>query len=207
MLRVDHNIDALQRDLSDMARNQIPFATSRAINDTLDDVAKNETKRLHKTIDRPTPFTLKAWRVARSSKRRLQGAILAKDVQAEYLRLLERPGTRSPDGSAIVVPVRQRLNKYGNMPRKAISRALTNPRVFATTRGAGATSHLPGGIYKRLGGRGKAGRLHMLAAFVDVARYTRRVLRFQESARKGSDKLFPIRFGDRLAEAIRTARR
>lgn len=202
MLRVDSNIKDVERGLSNFARSQVPFATSRAINDTLADVQKNEAAKLPRRLDRPTPFTRKAFAILRSSKARLGGAVFAKDAQAEYLQYAETPQARRPNGESLVVPVGQRLNKYGNMPRRALDRAQQGGKAFASRRGG----HLAPGIYRRAGGK-RSRKLKLLAAFEPVARYTVKRLRFQDGARKTAAAQIARRFGERLAEAIRTARR
>lgn len=186
MFDIRSNIAELERDLSNAARREIPFATSLAINDTLGEVKDNTEKRLERVVDRPTPFTLRAFALRRSSKRNLRGVLFAKDVQADYLRWLEG-GTRLPKARAIVVPVRQKLNRYGNMPRGAIARALGRADTFSTQPAGGRNPRLPGGIYRRM----KRGRLRMVAAFEPRATYNRRPFRFQEGARKTAEARMP----------------
>lgn len=195
-----HNIKALERDLSDAARNQLPFAASLAINDTLGDIKRNEEKGIAKRFDRPTPFTRKAVGLKRSTKRRLTGAAFIKDAQAEYLETQETGGERRPKGRALVVPVEQRRNKYGNLPRGAVGRLLANPKVFATRPG----SRLPGGIYRRTGGK-RNPRLRMLVAFEAVTRYAPR-FRFIETARKTAEAQFARRFRSAFARAFGSRR-
>ena len=202
MLRVDHNIAEVRKGLSDMARSQLPFATAEAINTTLGDIQKNETRRLPRALDRPTSFTLKAFAILRASKRRAVGAVFAKDAQADYLKFAEEPQTRTPDGESLVVPVAQKRNKYGNMARGALDRAQAGGKAFASRRGG----HLPPGIFQRVGGK-RSRRLKMLAAFEPVARYTVKRLRFKVGAQKTADAQFPRRFGEMLERAIRTARK
>jgi hypothetical protein len=198
MFDVRHNIAEVERGLSDLARRELPFALSLAINETLGDVKKNTERKLPRQVDRPTPFTLRGLGLRRSTKRRLAGAVLFKDVQAAYLRWLARPGTRRPEGGAIVMPVAQKLNRYGNIPRRALARAVARPDTFATGRGDPARSHLPGGIYRRL----RSGRLRMLAAFEPAATYDERRLRFQEDARKTAEARLPVLLGRHLARVL-----
>ncbi|GHE03750.1 hypothetical protein U879_05690 [Defluviimonas sp. 20V17] len=194
---IRHNIADLERGLSDMARRQIPFAVSVAINRTLGDVKKNAEKRLRRAFGNPTPFTLRAFRMKRSSKRRLSGAVYAQKTQAEYLRFAEEGGNRKPRGRAIVVPVRQRVNKYGNLPRRTASRLMARPDVFS-----GHPNGHPGagGIYQRT----KTG-LRLLIAYASGARYRKR-LRFGETANKTAAARLPIHIERALAEAMRSAR-
>lgn len=195
------NIRDVERDLSDFARKQLPFATSLAINATLDDIHKNETRRLERTIDRPTPFTRKAYGRKRANKFTLAGAVFAKDIQAGYLKRLEKPSTRLPKGRAIVIPRKVRLNKYGNMPKGRVKKALASPKVFSgRPRGGGAP-----GIYQRMGRKGR-GRLVRLIDYAKRAVYRKAPLQFERNARLTAEAQIPIHFERALNRALRTAR-
>jgi hypothetical protein len=196
MLNVRHNIDEVARGLNDTARREIPFAVSLALNATIGDVKRNAEKRLAKAVDRPTPFTMKAFATRRSSKRRLEATIFAKDAQADYLRWLEQGGERDPSGRAIVVPVGQRVNKYGNLPRGAVARMLGRRDTFSGRAGAGGA----GGIYQRV----RQG-LRLLAYYTPSARY-RPGLRFQETARKTAEARMPEQFERAMRQALRSGR-
>ncbi|WP_116134328.1 hypothetical protein [Tropicimonas sp. IMCC34043] len=191
-----HNIADLERGLSDIARKQIPFAVSVGINDTLSDVKKNTDKRMARILDRPTPFTLRAFRIKRSSKRKLGGSVYAQEAQARYLRFAEDGGERRPDGAAIVIPVRQRLNKYGNMPKGAIKKAIARADTFATAKG----SRLSGGVYRRT----KRG-LQMVAAFVGSASYAER-LKFDDTANKTALARFAVNVERAMVRAFKSAK-
>lgn len=198
MLDITSNRRAFERSLSDVAQKQLPFALSLAINDTLKDVKKNEEKRMRRVFDRPTPFTQRGLYLRRANKRTLSGEVGVKDIQAEYLKLQATGGTRRPKRRAIVVPVGQRLNKYGNMPKGALGRALAKPTTFVASRGK--VKHLPPGIYQR-----KKRGVRMLAAFEDSASYEAR-WRMRVSARKTARARLPVYLSRRLRQAIATAR-
>lgn len=192
-----HNIAELERGLSDVARRQIPFAVSVGLNRTLGDIKKNEDKRLAKVLDKPTPFTLRAFKVTRSTKRRLSGSIEAREIQGAYLKYAEDGGERHPKGRAIVVPVRQRRNKYGNMPKGAVPKMLARPDTFS-----GAPTGRPGagGIYQRT----KSG-LRLMVSYASSAGYEAR-LRFLETAKKTAAARLAVNVERAMREAIRTAR-
>lgn len=207
-LRLDirSNIRDVQRGLNDATRRQIPFAASVAINETLGDVKANADKRLRKTIDRPTPFTMRAFRVRRSSKSRLSGKVEAAPVQNEYLARLEEGGTRTPSGRAIVVPGKIRLNRYGNMARRALANAKAAPAVFVASSSSPRTRHLAAGLYRRGKGRGgKPGPLVRLASFVSSASYSAR-LRFADTARKTADARLAFHMERAIRRALASAR-
>ncbi|MEM7724198.1 MAG: hypothetical protein AAF376_17780 [Pseudomonadota bacterium] len=200
-LDIRHNIRDVQRGLSDAARNQVPFATSVAINDVLMQIKRNTERRMRRVLHNPTPFTMRAFRVRRSTKRRLEGAVFAMDIQAQYLQWAETGGTRNPTGSANLVPVGQRVNQYGNLPRGAIKRVLARGNTFSGRPHDGA----PGGIYQRIGGK-RNPRLRLLVHYADQSRYQGGRLRFQRGALRTAQERMPVAFERALIRALSTAR-
>jgi hypothetical protein len=197
--RISNNIRAVERSLNDTARRQIPFATASAINEVLAEIKRNWEKRLRRSLDRPTPFTLKAFAIRRASKRRLVGVVFAKDVQAGYLERLEEGGERRPKRRAILVPVRQRLNRYGNMPRGAVGRALASRKTFS-----GAPKGRPAGIYQRTG-KGRSAGLKLLVHYADGASYRPR-LKLVSGAAKTATARLPGAMLRAMRRAVATAR-
>ena len=57
------------------------------------------------------------------------GTVGIKAKQAEYLGIQETGGERLPRGRALVLPSQARVNQYGNIPRKAVARALSRPNA------------------------------------------------------------------------------
>lgn len=207
MIYVGDNIDAFYRHLSDVGRDQLPFATALALNDTAAEVRDAEQTETAKRLDRPTPFTQRGLYVSRASKRRLTAVVGFKDRQAAYLALQVTGGVRTPKGRALLVPVGARLNKYGNMPRRAVARLLAKADTFVASRSDPKTGHLPPGIYQRVprGSRGGAPKPKLLVAFEDRAKYQPR-LRFDYVAQRRAEAVFERKFLARLDQAMRTAR-
>lgn len=196
MLQMSVDTREIERRLSAVASKQLPFAVALGINDVAGQIVQDERAALSGDLDRPAPFTLRGLTVQRASKRRLVGVVGFKPIQAQYLARQATGGKRTPKGRAIVVPVGQRLNKYGNMPRGAIKRALARPDGFSgTVRGVS-------GVWKRKGaGRG----LKLLAIYADAARYKPR-LRFVTRARNTAATGIGPAVARRLAYAMKTAR-
>lgn len=197
---ISSNIKEIERGLNDVARNQVPYATSVAINDVLKDIKRNSEKRLKRQLDRPTPFTMKAFRIKYANKRTLTGMVYAAHIQEKYLQWAEEGGSRKPKGRAIPVPVRQRLNKYGNVPKGALKRALAKPNVFS-----GAPKGRPGaaGIYQRVGKNNS--KLKLLASYETVARYKPR-LGFKTGAMRTAEARLPAALYRALVKAMANAR-
>lgn len=97
-LKID--LGDFERGVSEAVTKQVPFALSQAINDAMYDGLEEVEDEIASVFDRPTRFTLKAFRVQRSSKRKLQASILRKDVVAgrHYLEVQEKGGTRGQTG-------------------------------------------------------------------------------------------------------------
>lgn len=197
MISFEHNIRDFERALSDLARRQLPFATAMALNDTAKDVSEAWGKHLQRRLDRPTPFTVRSRYVRRASKRKLTATVGIKDRQASYLKYQVEGGTRLPARRALLVPVRARLNRYGNMPRGAVARALARPNTFSGKVGRAA------GVFQRQARR-SAG-LKMLVAYASRASYGKR-LDLQQVAEKRARASFARHFARRFRAAMATAR-
>lgn len=197
-LDIRSNVADLTRDLSDMARRQLPFALSKAINETLRDMKDGAVRNMAATLANPTPFTRNAWAIRWSTKGRLSGRIYAKPIQAAYLLRQEEGGERQPEGArAILIPVGQRLNAYGNMTRGAPRKAMGRADTFSGAPGGKAGGRA--GIWQRIG-KGKNRSLRLLIAYEDQAEYQPR-LGFAADAERTALAVLP----DRLAEALAAA--
>jgi len=136
------NLRAVERDLSDVARKQLPFATSVALNETATDLIKLNRKYMARVFDRPTRWTLNAFYFRRSSKRNLQIRIERKYAAArkDYLLRQIEGGARKQTGlerllrnrlrdagyGGYVLPTRHiRKNKFGNVSPAAVQRVLS----------------------------------------------------------------------------------
>lgn len=207
VIHVGDNIDAFWRHLSDVGRKQVPFAAALAINDTAKDVKDAEETELDKKIDRPTPFTKRFIYLRRASKTRLTAWVGIKDRQAGYLFRQIAGGTRFPNGSALLIPVGQRVNQYGNLPRSTVARLMKRPDVFVASSRDPRTKHLRPGIYQRPSKRLRRVNAapKLLIAFEDRAEYRPRI-RFDHVAERRAGAVFERHFMRRLAQAIRTAR-
>ncbi|MFY0619033.1 hypothetical protein [Shimia sp.] len=226
MLTISDSIQSFERSLSDVAQRQLPFATAMALNDTAADVDEAWTKQMARRLDRPTPFTMRGIRRQRAVKRRLVATVAFKDIQAQYLRLQVEGGSRKPVGNAILIPVAQKLNRYGNMPKGAVGRSVKRKDTFIASRGDKKTAHLRPGIYKRPKrgaymknrsrksagqqygygnkNRGKHKGPQLLVAFQDRASYRAR-LDLQSVAERRARQSMPLHFKKRFIAAMATA--
>jgi hypothetical protein len=215
MLQMSVDTRAIERRLNSVAKSQLPFAVALGINDVAGQIAQLEQSALERDLDRPAPFTKRGLTIQRASKRRLIGVVGFKPIQAEYLALQATGGKRRAKRKAVVVPVNQRLNKFGNMPKGAISRALARPDTFSGTVGGVA------GIWqrpKRAARRTKAGGagagavgtagarkgLKLLAVYKGSVDYKPR-LKFVPRAHAIAKREIAPAIAKRLALAVKTA--
>lgn len=195
-IRVSHDLHRLGRTLDKFQKQQLPFATARALTAVARSAGHEVTRSLPTTLDRPTPFTRRAIGITPARKTNLQSEVFIKDVQAQYLGLQEQGGPREPKGKALVLPVGVKLNQYGNIARRALARAKGRKDTFVgTVKGVG-------GFWQRT----KNGGLKLLAAFRPKATYQPR-LGFAHRVERVVRAEFPRRMREALAEALRTARR
>jgi len=68
MFNVKGDMKPIIKHLDKTQKKQIPFAAAQAINNTLFDIMKAEKAQLPKKLDRPTPFTMKAFKINKAKK-------------------------------------------------------------------------------------------------------------------------------------------
>lgn len=186
---------------------QIPFTVAKALTATAKDAANAVTASIPVRFDRPTSFTQKAMTITPATKSNPVAVVLAKDAQAKYLQIQEEGGQRKPEpGSPINLPVKYRLNQYGNIARGAIAREKTKPDTFVSS-GRGKTKHLQPGVYRRPGGRGnkKGVTPQLLISFKKKASYTAR-FEMKSTVEATVKTAFQVRLQEAVEYAIRTAR-
>lgn len=186
----------LAKRIHGMAR-ELPRAAVMALNDTAWLVeAGLRTRLMPSVFDRPTPFTLNAFRVQPGTPARPAAEIVLKDQQlaagyAELFTLEEKGGTRRPKGRAHVLPRAVALDQHGNMPRGLVRRLAGRKDVFVGKIGG------RGGVWQRQGRRVK-----MLVAFKGATKYRAR-FPFQRFVATETARILPGRIGPAMERAMR----
>lgn len=232
MFRIDvrSNVRDVTRSLDRFIREQIPFATAQAINGVAKKVREAERLNMQKVFDGPTPFTLNAVGVKLANKRTLEAVVYVKDKTAEYLEPYEVGGLNKLNSKALLKPVEQRVNQYGNLPRNAIKRLLSRPDVFAgpvtfkkigqTVNGiwqrpkAGQRTWVRGRDRRSYGTKGNTQRLvagartglKLLIKFEDAHEAKQR-LNYRAVAKRTVDATFKREFELAMQKALQTARK
>ena len=130
---VQSDLDRLSKKLTHQQKEQIPFATSLALNETADDVARAFTAQMDQYFDEPTAFTKMTYlnrngffRGKRSHKKKLFVDIDPGKKQMEYLKYHIDGGTRTPFRKKIFVPTENApRNKFGNVARGLRKKMIT----------------------------------------------------------------------------------
>lgn len=152
-INVKHNLKEVERQLSRVQRKQIPFATSMALNNTAFQARKALMAQAPVKLDRPTKYTVNAFRVEKASKRKLVASVYVDDTRAHYLKYQIHGGTRVGRGMGTGVPTRNRkLNAYGNIPGRRGGLVKGKKQFISTIKG------VPG-VWERYGRKGRKVKL------------------------------------------------
>lgn len=140
MFTVKAQFDDIKRQLSDVYKKHIPFATSLAINRTAQKVKIAQEKEIRDVFDRPTRFTENSVFIKPSNKNNLTAKVWLKDQAvkgtpaAKYLAAQITGGERRlkgyevllrsvgvlPDGYFTVPGAAAQMDGYGNIKRSQI---------------------------------------------------------------------------------------
>lgn len=194
-ITVKSELYKLTKRLSDIQKKQIPFATAKALTSTAKHVQTKQAAQLEKDLDKPTPFTKRGFYVQGATRSKQYARVGIKDIQAKYLKLQIEGGTRKPNKKALIAPVQQRRNKYGNMPRGKLKALRAKPNTFSGTINGTA------GLWERA----KSGKLKLLVSYAKEQKYEKRY-DFVGTARAMARKQFPIELQKAIRFALRTAR-
>lgn len=164
-------------------------AAALAIKRTAWDVRSAIMQAMQTSFDRPTPFTMRAWRVDAAG---LDATVWAMPLQAKYLAHQVEGGERETKafehklrlfGEQVAVPASgARLNQYGNMSQSFIGKVLQGGGQYFA--GKPRNNGLPNGVWQR-----KGGKLLPVMTFADDAQYKGR-LNLAEIAQQQAGKTF-----------------
>ena len=191
-ITISNDFNKLFKDLNDIQKKQIPFATARALSQTASLGVTASVSQAKKDIDRPTPFTLRGFASLNASKSNLQAHVFIKPIQAEYLKYQIDGGTREDKkGSPVIAPGKKlKLNQYGNIGRYRL-RGKSSKKIFVSDDGV---------IFERL-----RDSINILAMYRAKAEYKKR-LNYYEALQASAIKTFPITMDKSIDDALRTAK-
>lgn len=193
MLRVQTDFKEATQALRALKR-AAENAVVSTLNKTAFSLAREEWPKIAKrTIDRPTPFTLRGGRYKKATRNRRRAVVYLAPRQERYLLpLLTGQRIRK------VIPGVIRLNRYGNVPSlrdgRKIRQLLAKPGHFRQTiNGTDA-------IWRRVGNR-----LRPVLLF-DTSIYIRKRLDFANAMSGPARRYLNTNARGALAKALRTAR-
>lgn len=150
-IKVTGGLERMVSDWSRIASSQIPFATALALTRTAQEAKREVERQLPMAIDRPTPWTMRGFRLWPATKARLRAEVDFRDSfgkgshARDYLspqvfggarklkafeRSLDRVGLL-PSGYAAVPGEAAKIDSYGNMHRGQIVQVLSYMRAFS----------------------------------------------------------------------------
>lgn len=200
-IQVKSNAKEVGRFLTNVYREQIPFATAGALTSTAFDVRKELIDSTY-----PKAFALKnktfprvVTNVKKASKRDLVASVGNVSGRAiDYLFLHAEGGIKTPRGNSLAVPTKH--TKRGS--KGAVPKA-QRPRALLAKKGAFVTSVNGTRVIMQKGKRGEKAQVKYVLTpkgKIDKA------LRFFEDARRVALKVFDKNFATAFARAIRTAK-
>lgn len=198
-ISVRSNVKQVSKNLTRIQRRQIPFATSVALNRTIDKVRDDEYGSMKKYFDRPTKNVLNySLKTKHSKKTLLMARLWAVDWANAFLKYQVFGGTETKKDKRLVAPVsRARVNAFGNIKGKR-NTLIKRGDYFANTSGGKP------GVWKKQG-RGKQANPRLMYIFKDRMQYKKRWPFFRVAERSVA-KHFPRFFDRAMAKALRTAR-
>ncbi|KWT89340.1 MULTISPECIES: hypothetical protein [unclassified Variovorax] len=202
-VRVD--VKRIERSLSNLAYQQMPFATAKALTALAKIVQKGEQVAMGSVFDRPTPFTVNAVGVRAARKDNLEALVFVKDIAAAYLEPYEFGGSNKLNSRALLKPVGAPLNQYGNLAKTKLSQLKAKGNTFVgKVKGKGGQQI--NGVWQRIpAGKGKPASMKLLIRFGDAHKATQH-LDYRKRAELLVRTHFNRELGIALARAIATAR-
>lgn len=202
-INISSNINAFAKAIDAFGKNEIPFATHRALNDTAFSVRNHIVKKTY-----PQSFDVKnkgfagaMFRVERSpSKKKLFASVFDR-LNRDYMVDQAKGGIKTPRGKSIAIPgldrpkVRGRASYNRNKPRTVIGR----PKAFVQRVGEQEMI-----LERRTKKRYPLKRLYLLEQ--QPVRIPKRFPFYEDSRRKAL-KDFDKFFATRFAQAKRKPRR
>tara|TARA_R100001086_G_scaffold242119_1_gene169525 strand:+ start:193 stop:783 length:591 start_codon:yes stop_codon:yes gene_type:complete len=194
-ISIKNNVKEATKGLSKSQKEQVPFATSNAINMTLFQLRKEMGKQTTKHLDRPTPFTQKGFVVDKAKKTTLRGILFIKDIVANYLKYQIDGGTRST-GKNIPIPYtpNARLNKFGNIIGKRSGLVKKSNQYIGEVKGIN-------GVWERQ----KNGEQKLIIGFKRSVEYRPR-FPFYNIAANFTKNMFDRNFTKAFVRAVRSSR-
>lgn len=201
-ISVKADVKAVQKSFKNLKKKDLPFAISKAINDTMFQVKRKVNKDMDSSFrGGAVPFTKQGLMFKRSNKENLTGIMYLKPEQYKYLKYQMDGGVRSAERGFIPIPFRNRVSttKYGNLRKDQIDRLLSSKQnKLLTINGVR-------GIYKIY--KDKSRRPHLLVALNQKrVTYTKKKFKYYGLVGSAANQYFRKNMEKAIAYAIKTSR-
>lgn len=227
-ISVNSNLASAISRIQNLRRDQLPFATSLALNQTAKDVQQAEKDEIRTRFKAPTPYVQNSPRVKFSTKIDLQASVYIGGAVERSLLAQVEGGTRKQKpyeryltgilpANWVVVPGKgAKIDQYGNMARSQLLQIVRTVRGSTRSKGdyfisspsqpqkARNGGRLPYGIWQRAG-RGKVKKIVNVLFFLPRADYPQR-FKFYQLAKQKVDQKFAANFQQAYARAVGSAR-
>lgn len=109
-------VGEISAKLGHLARNQMPFAASVALNRTVESVQKREIHEMKDVFNRPTPYTLASTYIKLSTKRDLEARVALKDFSGKGIPATKFLAPQIAGGSRRLKRFEKALRAVGRLP-------------------------------------------------------------------------------------------
>jgi len=235
-ISVKADIKAATRHLNRIQRKQIPYATSRALNDSAYDAMLHSRQMAKRLLHKPIGYTVKGIRIPRkaqrATKRRLHTKVFINEwpdkgtPQAKYLKAQIKGGTRQMKGSEkafrragilpagkFLAPTPRFQNAAGNIKPGVMQMIMSQLHAFTeqgyTANATNKTLAKKNTRFFLIPGTGifTRGRGGLQAVLLFIDQPNYRVrFPFQRIVQKKVKRVFRRNFNRRLSAALRTAK-
>lgn len=191
-ISVQHTLNELSDHLTSLQKEQIPFATAKALTQTAWNARSFGQDGMDRDLEKVKAYTLNAFQVKGATKRSQRSAIQLKPNQAQYLGwVIEGGEKRGSNGKGIGVPYkRKRITPTAY--RKMVARDDT---FIAEIKGIV-------GLWKRLPHQ----RVKLLIAMEATVDYNPNTWRYYEDVARAVSTRFPVHWNKAMTTALKSAR-
>jgi len=206
-IRLRTNVKEVTKGLTKLQRKQIPFATSRALNQTGVLAFKGLRKEARQTFDGgAAPGTLTALKprgrgvsrnIIYSTKKDLRTILFLPDWAAKYLQYQIKGGIRITKGAGTGVPTKNKpLNEFGNIKGRKTGLVKGKKQFVATLQGIN-------GVWEKYGRQGK--NIRLLIAFEKNPNYVKK-FKYYETITRMAQVHFKRKLKISIGQALRDAK-
>ena len=215
-INVSHDLDALASRLTNLQREQLPFAAAKALTMTVQDVQHELQSEMPSRFTIRRTWTIQGIRIKPATKRELTAAVYSRDP---FMDLQESGGTKAPIGRRVfdygqylAVPLDARRTKGDVVKKEDWPQNLIKPfiitlhdgRKFLCVREVSMGKRGPRRVSELRKGATQSG-IKLMYTLVPKAEVKAR-LGLHDIARRLVPVRFPANFNDAMAVAIATAR-